>query len=213
MWSPADIADVIAAGIRAEAERLDREQAVLGIDARDELELHPLIRDALDKAGFGVSAEQRYPHDRIRRRRSEGERCDVVLTPQGTTLAEPDAEATLFAPNDAVDLGDAFWLEVKVVGQYTLEGANAAYSSELMHPVRQDVAKLARDPGIRHAAVLLVLFTTGREVAEHDLSVWERHCIRHDLPIAPPAMRHVEINDRLGNALCSVVVYPVGPCG
>ena len=96
------------------------------------------------------------------------------------------------------------------VGQYTLDGANAAYSSELMHPVRQDVAKLARDPDIRHAAVLLVLFTAGREVAEHDLSVWERHCIRHDLPIAPPAMRHVEINDRLGNALCSVVVYPVG---
>ena len=209
MWSPADIVDALAAGLATEAARLDREQAVHGLDSRDELAMHPLLHDALRASGYGVHPEQRYPQDRAKRRRSEGERCDIVLTQDDAALIAPDVEATLFAPADASELIDAFWLEVKVVAQYVLEGANANYASELMRPVRSDVAKLARDPGLRYAGVLLVLFTAGRPVAEHDLEIWERHCMRHDLPIAPPAIRHLDLNDRLGNTVCTSVVYPV----
>ena len=82
MWSIADIADSLEAGLRADAAALDAEHAVYGLDARDELALHPLVASWLNHAGFGVHREQRYPADRPRTSRiSEGERCDFVLTP------------------------------------------------------------------------------------------------------------------------------------
>ncbi|HEX7009816.1 MAG TPA: hypothetical protein VF184_07535, partial [Phycisphaeraceae bacterium] len=82
-WSIADIADAVAAGLSAQARAEDLEQAVYGLDARDELELHPLIQQALRAAGYGVWPEQRYPGAWNHRKRSLGQRCDLVLTPNG----------------------------------------------------------------------------------------------------------------------------------
>lgn len=209
MWSIPDIAEALQSGLDAREQDLNVEQAVYGLDALDELSLHLLLQDGLREAGFGVFPEQRYPRDRVRRSRAEGERCDIVLTPEARALMEPDAEATLFEPVDAVPLLDAFWLEVKVVNQYIEEGANPRYAAELARPIQRDIVKLSKDPGIQHAATLIVLHTADDHVADHDLGIWEDRCLRRRIPIGMPIIRRVPLIDRFGNRLCTLALYPV----
>ncbi len=208
MFSLPAIADAVCGGLEREAQRLDEEQAVHGIDALDELGLHPLLEGALRGAGFGVHREKRYPSDRRKRTQIEGERCDLVLTPDGRPLAAPEADPTLFDPPDAVGLADAFWLEVKVVAQFTPEGPNPRYASQLATP-RHDVSKLSKDRGIHHAGVLVVLFAEDDRVVEHDLGLWYRRCLERNLPISPPHLQSFTLTDRIGNARCAVAGYGV----
>ncbi len=201
--------DAVAAGFTRAAASRDLEQAVLGIDACDELELHPLIASALRDHGLGVWREQRYPRDRRKRRISEGDRCDFVLTPDARPLEEESARATLFDDPHAVALDDAFWLEVKVVHQFTEAGPNASYSSQLLSTVRQDVTKLSRDNDILHAGLLIAMFVASPEVAENDLRIWQDRCLAKSLPIAAPYQRYVRITNRVGNGCCCLALYPV----
>jgi hypothetical protein len=207
--SPADIADAIEAGLKRSLAHLDHEQAVYGLDSRSELELHPVLEDALRAAGFGVHREQRYPGDRALRRVSEGERCDFVLTPDGTPLMAEDSRGTLFDDPAATPLDEAFWLEVKVVAQFAPEGPNANYSSQLLSAVREDVSKLAKDAGILQAGLLIVLFVRDHSIAEHDLKIWQDRCLDRGLPLAAPSRRAIAMTDRHGNACCAIAVYPV----
>lgn len=209
MWSIADIADAIEAGLRRRMEQLDLEQSVTGLDALDEVPLHAILADSLAEAGYGVHREQRYPADRAKRRESEGERCDLVLTPDGRSLKEPDAKATLFDRPDAVEPDEAFWLEVKLVAQFTEEGPNRNYASQLLSTVRHDVTKLSKDPDILRAGILIVLFVRDAIVAEHDLGVWQDRCLQRGLPIGAPSVRTLPMTDRLGNGVCAIAVYPV----
>ncbi|MHC5005082.1 MAG: hypothetical protein ACYTJ0_18390 [Planctomycetota bacterium] len=208
-WSIADIADALEAGLRAEAARLDAEQAVMGLDARQEVDLHPLLAAALGQAGYGVHREQRYPADRRKRRETEGERCDLVLTPDGRPLQRPAVQGTLFAEPDAVALDDAFWLEVKVVAQFHPEGPNAGYASQLLSAVQQDVTKLSKDDGILHAGILIVLFVNDLAVRDNDLRIWQDRCLERGLPISAPCQRDLPLTDRHGNAWCALAVYRV----
>lgn len=210
MHSPADLADAIAAQILAAEAALRAEQAVYGLDARNELELHELIHAGLQSAGFGVYCEQRYPGVRAhKKKKSEGERCDVVVTLDDKPLRQPDVLGTLFDPADACDLDEAFWLEVKVVNQFTPEGVNGSYSSQLLSTVREDVLKLSREQEILRAGLLIVLFVHDARVAENDLRIWEQRCLELGLPIEPPIRRDIPIQDRHGNALCALALYPV----
>jgi hypothetical protein len=209
VFSLPDIADALHAGLAARAIELDAEQAVMGLDARDEVELHPELAASLSDAGYGVFREQRYPADRRKRKETEGERCDLVLTDYGRPLMDPAAAPTLFAAPDGVELDDAFWLEVKVVHQFQLEGANHGYASELLSTVRQDVTKLSKDTGILHAGLLIVLFNTEPAVANHDLGIWQDKCLERGLPIMAPCVRSLPITDRLGNAVCTLALYGV----
>ena len=211
-WSPwlwDDVADALAAGLARASDDVEREQAVRGLDARGELALHPLLHDALRAAGFGVAAEVRFPRERPKRRRTEGARCDMVLTPGGLPLADPGAQLGLFAPADAVPLDDAAWLEVKVVAQFHEQGPNRAYATALQHPVWKDVEKLASDPEIRRAAVLLVLFTADAAVAAHDLGVWSARASLRGLSLLPDVRRTLAVGDRLGNRVCTIAVLPL----
>ena len=210
MWSIANVADALEIGLRRAADEREREQAKRGLDAFEELELHPILAEALVAADYGVAREQRYPADWRRRRETEGERCDLVLTPTDGELRAPERRATLFDAPDAVDLDEAFWLEVKVVAQFTEEGANPQYASTLLSAVREDVTKLAKDEGIAHAGLLVILFVAERAVADHDLGVWEHRCLDRGLPIGAPSRRSVEVTDRLGNRWCCLALYPVG---
>lgn len=241
MWSIAEIADALEAGLRAEAAALDAEHAVYGLDARDELTLHPCIAGWLAGGGFGVHREQRYPADRPRTTRiSVGERCDFVLTPafgsdrpgdessgfadpassstpefragvsiQGRPLQLEATRRTLFDPPDAVPLDEAFWLEAKIVAQHVIDGPNRTYASQLLSPVRKDVSKLSKDPGILHAGILQMLFTEDCSVADHDLHAWLERCLARGLPVGSPAVRHLAMTNRIGNGHAAVAVYPV----
>ena len=209
MWSIADIADALEIGLTHKAEQLDKEHAVRGLDSLEELDLHPIIASALDEAGFGVHREQRYPADQIKRKRSEGERCDFVLTQDKLPLAIPSDVPTLFDPPNAIPLDEAFWLEVKVVYQYTQDGPNHNYTSSLLTPSRLDVLKLAKDTGINHRGLLILLFSQDERVAEHDLAQWLHRALNQNLPISSPSLRDIAITDRLGNALCKIALYPL----
>ena len=208
-WNGDDLADAVASGIEARVA-LDRvAQEVSGIDALDEVSLHPTLALSIEKAGFGVHREQRYPSDRRARKRSEGRRCDLVLTPDQRPLQDPQAAATLFDDPDAVPLERAYWLEVKTVAQFTPEGPNAAWSGELLGTVQSDVSKLARDPRIFHAGLLIVLWTATADIAINDLGVWQDRCLDRGLPIGAPFERILPLQDRLGNACCVLRVYPI----
>lgn len=209
MWSIADIADALEAGLAAHFAKLDAEHAVYGLDASPELAVHPVIAAAFAQAGYGVFQEQRYPSDRSKKRFSEGDRCDIVLTKNAEPLAAPDRPATLFDPENAVDLSEAFWLEVKVIPQFTVDGANHRYAAELVTPAVRDVKKLCRDDRIVHAGVLIVLFVASKVVAEHDLQVWQERCLSRGGAIGSPSIRSLPMTDRHGNAMCVIALYPI----
>jgi hypothetical protein len=206
----AAIADAVVHGLRARADLLESEQAVRGLDSLEELGLHPILAGALAEAGFGVFPEERYPHVRHIRAENLGERCDLVLTEGGRALAEPGRDPTLFDPPDAVALEDAFWLEIKLVGQYAEGGPNPRYTSQLLTEAKRDVDKLASSPGIRNAALLIVLFAEDMRVADHDLALWLTRCLDAGLPVGSPAFRSFPIADRLGHRHCALGVFPVG---
>ena len=208
-WSTADIADAIAMGLRLAASEDDVAQSVYSLDALDELALHPYLHDALRDGGFGVWPEQRYPGHWHKAKRSEGLRCDLVLTPAGLPLAEPVAADTLFAPPAAVAAEAAYWLEVKSVSQFTPEGPFPRYSAELLSPVAKDVKKLYSDPIIQHAGLLLLLFTRDADTAKRDLVAWHTRCLDRGYPAGPPTTRCFPFNDRIGNACCTVAVFGV----
>jgi hypothetical protein len=208
-WFPADIADAVEAGLHQRAREDDAEQAVYGFDALDELGLHPLIHDALRAGGWGVWPEQRYPGHWHKSKKSHGLRCDVVLTPDGLPLRDPEVRGTLFAGQPGADPEQAYWLEVKTVAQFETSGPFKRYSSELLAPVTEDVKKIWNDGVIVHGGLLIVLFTQSQAFAEHDLAAWHERCLRRGYPVGPPAVRGFEITDRIGNAWCAIGVFGV----
>jgi hypothetical protein len=167
---------------------------------------------------------------------SARERCDLVLTPRpGQRLADPivarrrardrrrAAAGTLFeslvatepdeappAP-DALPPQDAFWLEVKLVAQYSFEngvpGPNRTYASQLLRRTTADLAKIAKDPLIAAGGLLLILFTDDAATADHDLVVLAHRCLDRSLTDASPVSRRFPICDRVGNGLCTVALF------
>ncbi len=239
MWDLDLVADLAAAGLRRHAGALDDEQAVRGIDALAELRLHEILRDGLgaeqpDGSRFPVLAEQRYPGDRSRPRRSEGERCDIVLLPAadgGTPglsrrgqapddTPDPDSpwRRRLLDPLEAGTLFEGFgvapeealWIEVKVAAQFALiEGvarASPRYSTVMLREVPRDARKLAADPVIRDGAVLVVMFNADEATAAHDVEAWRVRGMEKKWPIRSARVRRFAINDRIGNGVAGVLV-------
>lgn len=209
-WSIGDIADAVEAGLKRRASEDDLAQAVYGIDSLDELGLHPLIAEALRGAHFGAWAEQRYPGHQHKRKKSEGLRCDLVLTREGLPLREGEARGTLFEDTTpAADAEAAYWLEIKTVAQFETGEAFKRYSSELLSPVAADIKKIWQDGVIAHGGLLIILFTASQEIAEHDLAVWQQRCLERGYPVSWPAVRGFAINDRIGNGWCAIAVFGV----
>lgn len=226
MWNLHHLARVAAESLEARSRALDAEQAVEGLDARDEVQIHPLLAEAFAREGFGVHREVPYPTEpRRRAARSERARCDLVLTPEpGQRPCDPaheshlaeDAEGTLFAPAPRpaalVEPAGCFWLEVKVVGQFAcvqgVPGPNGAYGSELTGALTGDLRKLAADPAIGPAGLLVVLFTADERTARHDLELAMSRALSRGLRVGFPAMSGFAIADRMGNSRCTLALIP-----
>lgn len=221
MWDYAEIVSLAGGALEREAQRLDAEQATRGLDAFDELPLHPLLRAGIASGPYTVLAEQRYPPARSKKKRNEGERCDIVLidrhanaanTPTPDHLLDPLEAGTLFGGRGADPL-EALWIEVKVVHQFHLfDGgvrANPSYSATLLREATSDVRKLAKEPGIGAGALLLVLFAESSTTLNHDISVWRERCTLQGLSTSAPFTHRFNIVERLGNHLCSVELIPV----
>ncbi|MBS0196679.1 MAG: hypothetical protein JSR77_07970 [Planctomycetes bacterium] len=230
MWDEIALLDCILDDLAHRERQLVAERAVRGLDALDELELHDAIGEALAAAGLGVWREQPYPGEiTSRRRKSERERCDFVLTrapddPPRDPMIEfaeaMDARATLFANAPTPDppgtpASECYWLEVKVVGQFAyadgVPRANSGYASDLVRSLATDLQKLRREPIVQHGAVLLLLFTADETTAKHDLPLALHRVLDRDIYFRPHRQGGFAITDRIGNAWCSAAWVGVVP--
>jgi len=235
VWSATEILDACLAALRDASAQIEFEQAVRGLDALREVELHPILAEGLQRSlQSSVLREVPYPaaqivRDGARPKRSERERCDLVVLPQGARKIRDSVEEarrldaaanTLFGATEerAIETSadaspeDCFWLEVKAVGQHVVvDGAaraNRGYSSELRQAVASDVAKLAQAPQIAHGAMLLVLFAESERVASHD---WRLVADQAAGIENAGWQRHncMPINDRIGNHVCLAGLIPI----
>jgi hypothetical protein len=211
-WDPGLLCDIASAALECEARRRDAAQEVAGLDALPELALHPLLRDGFRAAGFGAHAEVHYPA-LVGRKRSAGDRCDIVLTRNAADALMDPAEAGTLFQTTGVPPGEAFWVEVKCVRQHAVIAGvgrpNAGYAGTLTGPVAADVRRIASEPSIRAGAALLILFGVDEATAEHDLGAWAHRCLDRGLPIGAPVVRRFAVADRLGNSVCLVALTPV----
>lgn len=240
MWNTAEIADQCAAALaKADAEGR-AEDAVRGIDALAEVDLHPILARGLALVGGGgartVLREVMYPRAAAvsrgaRPARRDRERCDLVILPEGAIRLRDavdearrldSAASTLFADEVARDIArddasipsDAMWLEVKVVGQFVvIDGAaraNRAWGSELTRAVTTDAGKLAAADEVHSAGLLLVVFAASAEVARHDVGVALDRCPHKDR-FGWVRSREVPVCDRIGNTIALVTLVPIEP--
>ncbi len=229
MWSPDELVRLAADGLRALDADLGNEQAVHGLDALDEVDLHPILARVFAEAGFGVLREVPYPGlTPLARLRRERERCDLVLTPRpAQVLRDPVVETierereagTLFSglggPEPAgIDPSDAYWLEVKVVAQHAyvnaIPGPNASFAADLTR-CAGDLAKLTKEPRLLHAGLLLLLFADTEETATHDAGVFLERCLDRGIEFSSPASASVPIRERILNRVVLVVLTPIRP--
>jgi len=222
-----ELLEIACAGLAREAAALDAEQSVRGLDALDEAELQPIVAGAFADAGLGVFREWPYAvPEGVKPRKSERERCDLVLTPR-RSLPPRDESAqreererlsgTLFAgtlaglPHAAPE--ETAWIEAKVAGQFAfasgVPGPSRGYSSLLVSALRQDLAKLASEESAGARAVLLVLFAESRTVTDHDVPEALHRCLDDCLPLGEARSAGFAVTDRIGNAWCAVWMIPV----
>lgn len=215
-WDAARLCDTARDALAQEAARRELAQEVRGLDALPELALHPILRDGFLRSGLGVHAEVHYPA-RVGRRRSDGDRCDIVLTRDpDAPLMDPAEAGTLFETT-GVPPQRAYWIEVKCVHQHALIAGvgqpNRGYAGQLGGPVAADVRRLAGEPAIAGAGVLLLLFVADAEQGERDLCAWAHRCLDRRLPVGAPIVRRFPIGDRLGNQICLTALTPVRRAG
>ncbi len=213
MWSVNEIGVVAAGALRRCAQAFDAEQSPYGLDARSELEVQDVLAEGLRVHGWGALRECRYPAVAGRARRSEGERCDLVVTTRpGEPLLDPLLENTLFAGR-GVQPEEAMWLEIKLARQFALVNGvaapNPAYASEVLTRATIDVRKLSAEPATFTRAVMLVMFTRDARTAEHDALAWAHRCLDVGLSIGSPEREGFALADRIGNAWCELVIMPV----
>jgi hypothetical protein len=192
--------------VSAENE-LRLEQAVYGLDVRDERELQSLMAQRL--AGYyEVAREVHYPST-VGRKLSHRQRCDMVLTPLGRALGLDSAPPTLFDPANLAAPEEALWLEVKIAYQFREGGIrHGGYGRQWRNAVVDDLRKMEAEPRILEAGLLLVVFNESAEVLEKDLELFENVLARKEVLAGFRQVRSVQILDRIGHRLCSVALWP-----
>src|SRR5215510_1189378 len=115
-WDFSTLADQLEAAVSNAESDLRLEQAVYGMDARDELAIQTLLADGL-RAHHEVAREVHYPSS-SGNKLTHRQRCDLVLTPRGRPLQLDSVEASLFDAPNLCKPDEALWLEVKAAYQF-----------------------------------------------------------------------------------------------
>ncbi|HXE51410.1 MAG TPA: hypothetical protein VN541_00250 [Tepidisphaeraceae bacterium] len=211
-WDFSTVADHLGEALSSAEAELRLEQAVYGLDARDEREFQTLLAERLSQ-WYQVAREVHYPSSRGRKL-SHRPRCDLVLTPKGWPL-EPDVipEQTLFdAPVQAAPLckpAEALWLEVKVACQFREGGIrHGGYGAQWRQNVVADLRKMEADELIREAGLVLIVFNESREILDKDLELFEDVLAMKEVLAGFRQVRSVPILDRIGHRLCTAAVWP-----
>jgi len=191
------------------------EQAVYGLDARDERAIQTLLAEGLARS-WEVAREVHYPSAaRVAgrsARASDRLRCDLVLTPKGSVLAQRLPPADLFSVASGVraaEAGEALWLEVKIAYQYREGGVrHAGYGQQWRRAIVDDLKKMEAEPLIREGGLLLIVFNESAEVLDKDLELFEDVLAKQEVLAGFRQVRSVEILDRIGHHLCTAALWP-----
>jgi hypothetical protein len=207
IWDLHGLADRLQNVLQAAEDELRLEQAVYGLDARDERAIQGLLAERL-AIFYEIAREVHYPSSRGERL-THRMRCDLVLTPLGRALRLDFQPPTLFDPPNLADAPDALWLEVKVAYQFREGGErHGGYGSQWRNAVVDDLRKMEDDELIRSAALLLVVFNESREILDKDLDLFETVLSEKEVLAGFRQVRSVEILDRIGHRLCTVALWP-----
>jgi hypothetical protein len=207
VWDFSTLADQIGAIIARAEEELRLEQAVYGLDARDEMQIQTLLSDGL-RAAYEVAREVHYPSS-AGKKLTHRRRCDIVLTPLGKPLRLDRAPATLFDAPDLAGADQGLWLEVKVAYQFREGGLrHGGYGTQWRSAVVEDLRKMEAEEKIREAGLLLIVFNESREILEKDLDLFETVLMQKEVLAGFRQVRSVALLDRIGHRLCSAAIWP-----
>jgi len=211
MWELATLTERIIQAVVGLESQLRIEQAIYGLDSHSEVALHTLLAEGL-RAHYEVAREVHYPSS-VGAKLSYRRRCDLVLTPKGlplqcdhsgTPLLDTGASGPMAPPTDG------FWMEVKVAYQFREGGySHRGYSSLWRTRLAEDLSKMATDPLIVSGGLLLVAFTESHSIVDKDIRLIESVLLPRGLIDDSCSVRSVAILDRIGNQLCSVVLWPL----
>jgi hypothetical protein len=206
-WDFSTLADQLGHVIDQAESDLRLEQAVYGLDAKDEKAIQSLLSDGL-KTHYEVAREVHYPSSHGNKL-THRQRCDLVLTPIGHPLRLDAAPPTLFDAPDQADAADGLWLEVKVAYQFREGGQrHGGYGPQFRQAVVADLRKMEAESQIRHAGLLLVVFNESEEVLAKDLELFEDVLIRKEVLAGFRHVRSTVILDRIGHRVCTIALWP-----
>jgi hypothetical protein len=206
-WDFSTIADRLGHIINGAEAELRLEQAVYGLDAKDEKAIQTLLADGL-QVHYEVAREVHYPSSRGNKL-THRQRCDLVLTTKGRPLRLDSAPLTLFDAPDQARPEEALWLEVKVAYQFREGGErHGGYGPQFRQAVVADLRKMEDEALIREAGLLLVVFNESEAVLEKDLELFEDVLVRKEVLAGFRHVRSTAILDRIGHRVCTVALWP-----
>src|ERR1039458_2662809 len=207
LWDFSSVADRVVESLQAAEFDLRLEQAVYGLDTRDERALQSLLADRL-ASHYHVAREVHYPSS-VGRKLTHRRRCDLVLSPLGRPLRLDIAPPTLFDPPDPCDPKDALWLEVKIAYQFREGGVrHSGYGAQWRQAVVDDLRKMEADPLIHYAGLLLIVFNESLQILDKDLELFETVLAQKEVLAGFRQVRSLKITDRIGHELCTAALWP-----
>ena len=207
MWSFSTVADRIGEVLARMEADLRLEQAVYGLDAKDERALHTVLSEGLT-AFYGVAREVHYPSS-VGRKLTHRQRCDLVLTPKGRPLKLDFAPPTLFDSPNMATASEALWLEVKIAYQFREGGVrHGGYGAQWRTNVVEDLRKMEVEPLIKDAGLMLIVFNESDEILQKDLELFEDVLARKEVLAGFRQVRSVPILERMGHKLCTAALWP-----
>jgi hypothetical protein len=207
LWDFSTVADHVGQTLQTAESDLRLEQAVHGLDTRDEKGLQTILADGL-RQWYEVAREVHYPSS-VGRKLTHRQRCDLVLTPKGRPLRLDIAPPTLFDPTDQAEAKEALWLEVKIAYQFREGGIrHGGYGAQWRQAVVEDLRKMEAEPIIREAGLLLIVFNESAEILDKDLELFETVLAQKEVLAGFRHVRSVNILERIGHRLCTAAVWP-----
>jgi hypothetical protein len=206
-WDFSTLADQLSQILTQAEAGLRLEQAVYGLDSKDERSIQVLLAEGLS-AWYEAVREVHYPST-SGRKLSHRQRCDLAITPKGRPLRLDSTPPTLFDPKDLCEPGDALWLEMKCAYQFREGGIrHGGYGAQWRSAVVEDLRKMEAEAPIREAGLVLIVFNESQEILEKDLELFENVLMEKEVLAGFRQVRSVPIWERNVHRLCSAAVWP-----
>ena len=206
-WDFSTVADHLGQAVESVENDLRLEQAVYGIDAKDERTIQGILAERL-ALHYSVAREVHYPSSHGKKL-THRRRCDLVLSPRDRPLRLDVAPPGLFDPPNLSGPTEALWLEVKIAYQFREGGArHGGYGQQWRTAVVDDLLKMESEDQIHYAGLVLVVFNESKEILDKDLDMFERVLMQKEVLAGYRHVRSIEIWDRIGHHLASVALWP-----